>query len=352
MAQVKVGCDLCEVWKPPLAGLTHCVLGAALSKNSEPSAMAGISGDSNRFVVAFCGSGTGHLTQAMAVVDMLKKRGMILAGVVTDDDMSQRMIDEMVTPLGVEMLVLPAITLIDTERGFMPLVRPHVFTQKLMSAQAKVAADRHRIAAFFQRVDAGRIFCFWHITLARFFEHNPLSPGITVTHIAAQFGLCALTYPETKTPIEVLSKATMDLMADIFKASGPTIAISPLAGDTGAGLPPIVHVPAPIAPKTPRLILCYFLVQTNATQLDALLARSPMPGVEFHCFTQTPLERPRSTLQSHAKQRKLFQVSPSPSQGQSPGPAPAPTPASAPAPTPAPHRRGALRRTSSRAAPA
>ena len=217
-----MSCDPCEAWKPPLAAATHCVLKAAMASSSGPSAMAGIEGDSNRFVVAFCGSGTGHLTQAMAVVDMLKKRGMVLAGVVTDEDVSQRMIDEMVTPLGVELLVLPAITLVDSERGFLPLIRPHVFAHKLLSAQKRLADERHSIAAYFQRVGAGRIYCFWHITLARFLEHNPLSPGIRITHVAAQFGLCALTYPETKTPIEVLSKATMDIMASIFAHSGET----------------------------------------------------------------------------------------------------------------------------------
>lgn len=300
-------CNLCEAWKPPLASMTQCVLKGAMMQGREDStsAMEGISGDPNRFVVAFCGSGTGHLTQAMAVVDLLKKRGMVLAGVCTDEDASTRMLDEMVQPLGVEVLVLPAITLVDNEKGFLPLIRPHIFVHKLLSAQKRLADDRHSIAQYFQRVNAGRIFCFWHMTLARYFEHNPLSPGIQITHVAAQFGLTSLTYPETKTPIEVLSKATMDIMADIFKASGEAYPISPLGGS--GVISPIVHVPAALAPSTPRLILCYFLVQTNAIQLDAILAKRPVPAVEFHCFTSTPLKETKSTLQSHAKQRKLFQ---------------------------------------------
>lgn len=167
-----MSCDLCEAWKPPLAAMTQCVFKGALMTKSDSaaSAMAGISGDPNRFVVAFCGSGTGHMTQAMAVVEMLKKRGMVLAGVVTDEDVSQRMVDEMVTPLGVELLVLPAISLVDTEKGFLPLVRPHTFVGGLMAAQRRLADERHSIAAYFQRINAGRIFCFWHITLARYFE--------------------------------------------------------------------------------------------------------------------------------------------------------------------------------------
>ena len=114
----------------------------------------------DRFIVAFCGSGTGHLTQActpvpsasaravrrhflpharilafqhgalpkeaalysihmrlrappaslpqaMQVVELLQQHGKTLAGVITDDDASKRMLDEMVTPLGVEVLTLP-----------------------------------------------------------------------------------------------------------------------------------------------------------------------------------------------------------------------------------------------------
>jgi hypothetical protein len=72
-------------------------------------------------------------------------------------------------------------------------------------------------------------------------------------------------------------------------------------------LPPIIHIPAPLDPSTPKLILCYFLVRTNAERLDDILARTPMPGVSFHCFTSKPIDEPRSQLQSHQKQRKLFQ---------------------------------------------
>ena len=58
---------------------------------------------------------------------------------------------------------------------------------------------------------------------------------------------------------------------------------------------------------SPRLTSPY-LQQTNATQLDELLARNPIPDVEFHCFTSTALPATKSRqLQSHAKQRKLFQ---------------------------------------------
>ena len=92
----------------------------------------------------------------------------------------------------------------------------------------------------------------------------------------------------------------------IFVASGQTVPISPLG--TEGTLPPILHVPTRLEPaSTPKLILCYFLVSTNAEMLDAILAQTPMDGVEFHCFTSKALATTHSQLQSHAKQRKLFQ---------------------------------------------
>lgn len=94
-------------------------------------------------------------------------------------------------------------------------------------------------------------------------------------------------------------------MRDIFRASGEVAPISPIS--RAGVLPPIIHSPPPLVPSTPKLVLCYFLVKTNAEALDAILAANPMPGVEFHCFTSTPLTAPRSQLHSHQKQRKLFQ---------------------------------------------
>jgi len=58
-----------------------------------------------------------------------------------------------------------------------------------------------------------------------------------------------------------------------------------------------------------RLILCYFLVQSDAQKLERLLHKHPVPGVEFHCFTAQPLPKPKGrelSLYSHQKQRKLF----------------------------------------------
>lgn len=291
--------------KGPLAAATHCAVGSVLLKSNLPSAMSKVVGNPNNFVVAFCGSGTGHLTQAMKVVEMLKARGYTLTGVVTDSDASEHMLDEMVRPLGVELLIIPAIQLVDTEKGFVPIVNPPQFVCSILNSQKALHDRRAEYAAFFSRTAPGRIYDMYHLTLARFFQLNPLPPSISIVHMAAQFGLCALTHDDTTTFIEVSSKAVMDLMRSIFTASGQAVPISPLGGE--GTLPPILHVPARLEPGTPRLILCYFLVQPNATRLDDLLVQWPYPGVEFHCFTSKPLEATRSALRSHAKQRKLFQ---------------------------------------------
>ena len=329
--------------KAPIAAQTKCLIGTILTGTDHPSAMTHVVGEPNRFIVAFCGSGTGHLTQAMRVVEMLQERGQILAGVVTDTDASEKMLDEMVRPLGVELLVIPAIELVDTDKGFTPLVQPHRFFGSFLNAQKALHERRAAYAAFFSRARAGRVYSMWHITLARFFQLNPLPPSITCVHstrppadspppwprlgraaapfgcaaaltvprstidgaVAAQFGLCELTHDETVTFIEVSTKAVVDFMRDIFVHSGEVAPISPL-GMPGS-LPPIIHAPAPIELGTPKLVLCYFLVSTNVERLDAILAADPMPGVEFHCFTSRPLDKPNSQLHSHMKQRKLFQ---------------------------------------------
>ena len=65
--------------KRPLAAYTRCAISNLLLPSNEPSAMSevGKNCDPNRFIVAFCGSGTGHLTQAMKVVEMLKEQSAL-----------------------------------------------------------------------------------------------------------------------------------------------------------------------------------------------------------------------------------------------------------------------------------
>ena len=296
--------------KPLISANTKCLINTILTGTDEPSAMAGVVGEPGRFVVAFCGSGTGHLTQAMKVVEMLQERGCILTGVVTDTDASPKMLDEMVKPLLVgeaegQLLIIPAIELVDTEKGFTPLIAPQRFVGSLLAAQESLHNKRVEYANFFKRARCERIYSMYHLTLARFLQLNPLPPSVTCVHMAAQFGLCLLPPEDTPTIIEVGTKAVMDLMRDIFAVSGE---VAPIGPQGGAGvLPPIIHVPAPLEPQTPKLVLCYFLVKQTALSLDAILAANPMPGVEFHCFTASPLEKPASQLQSHQKQRKLFQ---------------------------------------------
>ena len=291
-----------------IAAQTKCFFGTILQGNDQPSAMVNVVGEQERFIVAFCGSGTGHLTQAMRVVEMLEERGQMLAGIVTDTDAAEKMLDEMFRPLckdGVELLIIPAIELVDTETGFLPLVNPSRFVGSFMNAQKSLFDKRAEYAAFFARARAGRIYSMYHSTLARFFQLNPLPPSVKIVHMAAQFGLCDLPEEATVSFVEVGTKAVMDLLKDIFISSGEVAVITPLG--TPGSLPPIIHSPAPLDPTVPKLVLCYFLVRTSAEILDRILADNPMPGVEFHCFPSKPLERPVSQLHSHQKQRKLFQ---------------------------------------------
>ena len=294
--------------KAPIAAQTKCFFGTILTGSDHPSAMSQVVGESQRFIVAFCGSGTGHLTQAMRVAEMLQERGQTLAGIVTDSDASEKMLDEMVRPLcknGVELLVIPAIEMVDTADGFIPLVNPGRFIGSILEVQKSLHGNRAEYADYFARARAGRIYCMYHSTLARFFQLNPLPPSVKCVHMAAQFGLCELTHEETISFVEVGTKAVMEFLRDIFLQSGQVAAISPIG--TPGSLPPIIHSPAPVQLQLPKLVLCYFLVRTHAEILDRILADNPIPGVEFHCFTQKALDKPMSQLHSHQKQRKLFQ---------------------------------------------
>ena len=128
------------------------------------------------------------------------------------------------------------------------------------------------------------------------------------------------------------AKATIDVMASIFQASGRCVAISVTPSD-GTGtrrVAPILDIPsamsarpgdaiddktAPAGEKAPpsheRIILCYFLTQAPARRLERLVHRHPVPGVTFHVFSSEPLALPRGraalSVVSHRKQRKLFQ---------------------------------------------
>lgn len=73
-----------------------------------------------RFIISFCGSGTGHMTQALTLMRLLQERhGYELTGVVTDTDAGEGMLDANVKPLGVPLLVMPAVKLL-TKDGVAP----------------------------------------------------------------------------------------------------------------------------------------------------------------------------------------------------------------------------------------
>ena len=77
-----MACPAPGCFKPPVAAFSKCLIGSVITGSNHASARASVEGDPNNFVVAFCGSGTGHLTQAMKAVEMLQARGLTLTGIV------------------------------------------------------------------------------------------------------------------------------------------------------------------------------------------------------------------------------------------------------------------------------
>ena len=93
------GCkSVITCWKPCLYSQPQIALAplvktqaACVTGVKEPQPLAYAPG-TGRFVIGFCGSGTGHLTQSLAVLRMLQARGMTLAGIVFDTDATQKMV--------------------------------------------------------------------------------------------------------------------------------------------------------------------------------------------------------------------------------------------------------------------
>ena len=155
----KIGCceaagcqGLLNGGKGPLATTGRSLIGVAL-KGAAPEPMPAITAtmDNNRYIVAFCGSGTGHLTQALAVVRMLKAKGMVLAGVITDVDARSRMLEEMIMPLGVEVLIMPTIKIVDNEKGMVPI--PMV-VHRIFGVQSELLAMTDKIGRFLSNARA------------------------------------------------------------------------------------------------------------------------------------------------------------------------------------------------------
>lgn len=182
----KNGCKVvANCWKPlvyaqPWIALTPIV---AMPKNTLPMQYAPTKG---RFVVAFCGSGTGHMTQTLAVMKMLKARGMELAGIVLDTDASLKMIEETLVPLGVPMLKLPAIKLVDPTHGTVPTI---VTLASLLTGLHTLKKMYPELIQFFIDARAEVILNFWHVTLGYFLRDNPPPPGARISNVAPQFAL-------------------------------------------------------------------------------------------------------------------------------------------------------------------
>ncbi|KAL1530844.1 hypothetical protein AB1Y20_001739 [Prymnesium parvum] len=310
------GSNCCtDGYKSVLHQSTKAVLRAVTSTGQPPEEFDVGPLDNKKFIVAFCGSGTGHLTQAMAVIQAQQKAGLTLAGVVTDTDASAKMLDEMVAPLNVPILQLPAIKIVDNNSGMVPI--PAVVAT-IISVQGKLKKRAPDVLAFFRKTRPGLVLCFWHITFAIVLKLSLRPPpAMKIVNIAAQFALVReLTISDLDLPLEVVTMAVADTMAGIFASVGQCVAISPKGSNKS--LPPILEPPPAIQPGNTPLILCYFLVQRDALQLEALLAKEyiredeyTFGKCEFHCFTAgvlpTPKKRPLA-LHSHPKQRQLFQT--------------------------------------------
>ena len=256
----------------------------------------------NNVVLAFCGSGTGHLTQTLEIMHKLKKQNFNISGIIMDSDASPKMIEEKILPLNLPTLTLPAIKLVHSEKGVLPIPLVLLSVVHFISKSKETLRD---VSRFFAETEPSHIFNFWHITLAHCLQDVQLPTGAEVINVAPQFNI--QSQPLAGGPIELIGKGTIDVMAGIFRNSGPTFSISPLAGSNS--IPPILELPDPIKSFAPRLILCYFLVQRDAAKLEKLLARYSITGVEFHCFTVKALEKPKDrplALNSYPKQGKLF----------------------------------------------
>ena len=71
-----------SLWKRPVEKVVLNVANGLAKSRRSVVTVAGIDEskvEANRFVAAFCGTGTGHFTQTLAVIKILQKAGMTLA---------------------------------------------------------------------------------------------------------------------------------------------------------------------------------------------------------------------------------------------------------------------------------
>ena len=294
-----------------VVGTTRGLLGSIGRSGKRCSEAIDIPCDQQAFVVSFCGSGTGHMMQALTLTRVLQASGMQLTGVITDTDAAQNLLDEVIKPLEVPVLILPAITIVNA-KGILP---PHRVLGKAVVCMKGLRRENARIRAFLATSQCSLLINMWQISLGKFLQLNPLPPSVRVVHVAAQFAHLALKPSQVKGGfMAAAAKGTIDVMATIFKPSGVCVAISG-AASAASGAPalaPIIDVPISVAEQPPPspLLLCYFLTMAPARRLERLLHKQPIPGVEVHCFTAEALTAPHGrslSLHSHIKQRKLFQ---------------------------------------------
>jgi hypothetical protein len=253
---------------------------------------------------------------------------MQCTGIITDTDAPQQLLDELIKPLGVPILVLPAITIV-TKDG---VVAPHRILGKAVALDRGLKREASAIQSFLQASHAGLIVNCWQISLGRYFtKFEQLPPNVRLVHVAAQFAQLDVPLSQVNSTMGCVARGTIEVMAQVFShsggrcvaitatgASGSSIAIRGRARTSvgaSATLPPILELPTAIGESPPAspLLLCYFLTQAPARRLDQLLhkhASTLAPGLEIHCFTPEPLKPPRGrslAIHSHRKQRGLFQ---------------------------------------------
>ena len=189
------------MWKRVVDGSVTATLGKLARSSNTPTLVSELNGaDANHFVAAFCGTGTGHFTQTLTVVQLLQAQGMTLAGIITDTTASKKMIDEMLGPLGVRVLILPTIDIMDEKRGMKPSRKILWQTYKLTRA-----LNFQEIREFLVGARAGLLLDFYLLPLARFLQSHKLPESVHLLHIAPQFALVELTSRQLHTLPEVLA---------------------------------------------------------------------------------------------------------------------------------------------------
>ena len=262
------------------------------------------------FVVAFCGSGTGHMMQALTWTRTLQAAGMTLTGVITDTDAAQKLIDELIKPLACQP-VLPAIGHCDQRRR-----ATAQGPARALACVKGLEQASERIRAFLAESKASLILNMWQISLGKYLQLNPLPKNVRVVHLAAQF--CHLSVRARDVRGGFMAAAAMARSMSWPPSSGPAgsawpsrpaqarisarkalVAKSSGGARSGADsrklLAPIIDVPpalsAASSPSSTSSALAAaadsLLPLAPARRLERLLHANPLgaEGPEVHVFT-------------------------------------------------------------------